>query len=59
MLIFKQLQVYSRGKVNTLEGVIVRNEHISNSVGYQDRNMNELIYECRCMCVCIYKHFIF
>jgi len=59
MLIFKQLQVDSRGKVNILEGVIVRNklyEHMSNSEGYQDRNMNELINECMCMSTHTHTH---
>jgi hypothetical protein len=44
MLIFKKLHVDSRGMVKILEGIIVRNElyeHMSNSEGYQDRNMNE------------------
>jgi hypothetical protein len=55
MLIFKQLQVDSRGKVNILERVIVRNElyeHMSKSEGYQDRN----IYELMNVCVCTHIH---
>ena len=65
VFIFKQLQVDSRGKINILEGVIVRNElyeHTSNSEGYQVRNMNELmkecmcIYTCVCVCVCVHTH---